>query len=119
MVIRQGDVFWTDLPTPVGSEPGYLRPCVVVQNNLFNESELRTVVVCLLTSNLKWGNMPGNVLLDEGEAHLPKRSVVNVTQLFTADRSQLREYIGAFSVSRMLQILKGIHSVLDRREPTR
>ena len=116
MVIRQGDVFWIDLPTPVGSEPGYRRPVVVVQNDLFNGSELATVVVCLLTSNLKWAHLPGNILLDTGEANLPKQSVVNVTQLFTADRRQLTEYIGSVSAGRLRQILSRIYFVLEPRE---
>jgi mRNA interferase MazF len=115
-VIRQGDVFWIDLPTPGGSEPGYRRPGVVVQNDVFNSSDLATVVVCLLTTNLKWARMPGNLLLAEGEAGLPKQSVVNVTQLFTADRRQLVEYIGSVSSGRLRQILNRIYFVLEPRD---
>lgn len=116
MVIRQGDVFWVDLPTPTGSEPGYRRPGIVVQNDAFNQSDLETVVVCLLTSNLKWARMPGNVLLAEGEANLPKPSVVNVTQLLTIDRSQLVEYVGALSAGRLRQVINRIYFVLEPRE---
>lgn len=116
MVIRQGDIFWIELPTPVGSEPGYRRPAVVVQNDVFNSSDLATVVLCVLTSNLKWARMPGNVMLAEGEANLPKRSVVNVTQLFTADRRQLVEYIGSVSPGRLREILNRIYFVLEPRE---
>jgi mRNA interferase MazF len=117
MVIRQGDVFWIDLPTPAGSEPGYRRPGIVVQNDLFNSSELNTVVVCLLTTNLKWSRMPGNILLAEGEANLSKQSVVNVTQIYTADRNQLDEYIGSVSAGRLRQVLDRIYFVLEPRDP--
>ena len=116
MVIRQGDVYWVDLGEPVGSEPAYRHPCVVVQNNLFNQSRIRTVVVCALTSNLKRAGAPGNVLLEKGEAHLPKQSVVNVSQIFTVDKRQLGEYIGTLSPRRMQQILEGIRLVLEPRE---
>lgn len=61
MVIQQGDVFWLDLGTPSGSAPGYRHPYVVVQNNLFNESRINTVVLCALTSNLARADEPGNV----------------------------------------------------------
>lgn len=80
MIVNQGDVYWVNLPKLVGSEPGLHHPAVVVQNNLFNRSRLNTVVVCLLTSNLKWARGPGNVELSKGEANLPKASVVNITQ---------------------------------------
>ena len=67
---------------------------VVVQNNLFNHSRIRTVMICALTSNLKRADVPGNVLLETGEANLPKQSVILVTQLFTVNKRHLGEYIG-------------------------
>lgn len=117
MVINQGDVFWIDLEEPKGSEPGYRHPHVVVQNNLFNRSKIGTVVVCALTSNLKRANAPGNVLLEKKEANLPKQSVVNVSQIFTVDKSQVGDYIGALSPRRVQQILDGIKLIMEPREP--
>ncbi|OQY34142.1 MAG: PemK family transcriptional regulator [Anaerolineaceae bacterium 4572_5.2] len=116
MVIRQGDVYWVDLGEPSGSEPGYRHPHVVVQNNVFNHSRINTVVMCALTSNLKLAQAPGNVLLEAGEAHLPKQSVVNVSQIFTVDKQDLDEWIGALSKKRVSQILDGVKLVLEPRE---
>ena len=116
MVIHQGDIYWIDLEEPIGSEPGYRHPHVIVQNNVFNQSRIGTVVVCPLTSNLKRASMPGNVLLDDEEANLPKPSVVNVTQVFTVDKGQLGDYIGSLSASKVRQILDGIKLVIEPRE---
>jgi mRNA interferase MazF len=116
MVINHGDIYWVDLEEPAGSEPGYRHPHVVVQNNLFNNSQIRTVVVCALTSNLKRANAPGNVLLDRKETNLPKPSVVNVSQIFTVDQMQLSEYVGTLPPQRVRQILNGIKLVLEPRE---
>ena len=116
MVINQGDIYWIDLDEPEGSEPGYRHPHVVVQNNLFNRSNIRTVLVCPLTSNLKRATAPGNVLLDPSESILPKQSVVNVSQVFTVDKTQLDEYVGTLPARRMTDILKGIKLVIDPRE---
>jgi len=116
MVINQGDIYWVDLEEPAGSEPGYRHPHVVVQNNLFNHSQIRTVVVCALTSNLKRANAPGNVLLDKKETNLPKPSVVNVSQIFTVDKRQLSEYVGTLAPQRVRQIINGIRLVLEPRE---
>jgi mRNA interferase MazF len=117
MVINQGDIYWIDFEEPSGSEPGYRHPHVIVQNNLFNRSEIKTVVVCSLTSNLKRASAPGNVLLDKKETNLPKDSVVNMSQIFTVDKSLLDEYVGTLSAKRMREILNGIKLVLDPREP--
>jgi mRNA interferase MazF len=108
MVINQGDIFWVDLREPSGSEPGYRHPHVVMQNNLFNQSRINTVVVCALTSNLKRAKAPGNVLLDKGEANLPKKSVVNISQIFTVNKSDLSEKLGSLSRERFNQVLEGI-----------
>jgi len=89
MVIHQGDIFWVDLDDPSGSEPAYRHPHVVIQNNLFNRSRINVVVVCALASHLQRASAPGNVLLKPTEANLPKQSVVNVSQIFTVDKTQL------------------------------
>lgn len=117
MVINQGDIYWVEVDEPRGSEPGYRHPHVVVQNNLFNRSQIRTVLVCPLTSNLKRASAPGNVLLEKREANLPKQSVVNVSQVFTVDKTQLDEYIGTLTAKRVREILSGIKLVLEPREP--
>ncbi|MBI5653317.1 MAG: type II toxin-antitoxin system PemK/MazF family toxin [Chloroflexi bacterium] len=117
MVINQGDIYWVDLDEPTGSQPGYRHPHVVVQNNVFNRSQIHTVVVCALTSNLKRASAPGNVLLDKKEANLPKPSVVNVSQILTVDKAQLSDYIGTLSSKRVREILNGMRLVLDPREP--
>ena len=115
-MIRQGDIYWVELEEPSGSEPGYRHPHVVVQNNVFNLSCIRTVIVCPLTTNLKRADAPGKVLLDEGEGSLPKRSVVNVSQVFTVDKAQLGEHVGTLSSSRVREILDGILLALEPRE---
>jgi len=116
MVINQGDVYWVDLGEPSESGPGYRHPHVVIQNNVFNRSRINTVVVCVLTSNLKRAQAPGNVLLEKGEANLPKQSVVNVSQIFTVDKEDLVERMGTFSRTRVRQILDGVSLLLEPRE---
>ena len=116
MVINQGDIFWVDFFTPGGSEPGYRHPHVVIQNNVFNRSRINTVVVCTITSNLKRASAPGNVPLKKGEANLPEKSVVNISQVFTVNKSDLREKIGTLSKDRISQILQGIRLLTDPRD---
>ena len=100
---------------PHGSEPGYRHPHVVIQNNVFNESRINTVVICALTSNLKRANVPGNVLLKKGEGNLPKDSVVNVTQIITVNKSDLIEKIGTLPSSKIRQIFEGIKLLAEPR----
>jgi mRNA interferase MazF len=114
--INQGDIFWVELDEPMGSEPGYIHPHVVIQNNVFNHSRIQTVVVCVLTSNLRRANARGNVVLAAGEGNLPELSVVNVSQIVTVDKTQLGEKIGTLSAERVQQIIEGIKLVIEPRE---
>ena len=116
MVIAQGDVFWLDTGAPRGSAPGFRRPHVVVQNNVFNISRIQTTVLCALTSNLARAKAPGNLLLRKGEANLPRPSVVNVSQVVTVDKSILKEKIGTLSRQRVREIVSGLRLVLEPRE---
>jgi mRNA interferase MazF len=113
--MRQGDIFWLDLGDPVGSEPAYRRPFVVIQNDVFNQSRIHTVILCAITTNMKRAEAPGNILLEVGEGGLQQQSVVLVSQVFTVDKSQVEEYIGSLSQRRVHQILDGILLVLEPR----
>lgn len=114
MVIAQGEVWWADLADPIGSEPGFRRPVVVVQGDAFNASSLRTVVCVVLTSNVRWADAPGNVLLAARGTGLTRPSVANVSQLVALDRAALTERVGRVSASSLELILAGIDVVLGR-----
>jgi mRNA interferase MazF len=114
VVIAQGEVWWADLGDPAGSEPGYRRPVVVVQGDAFNASSLRTVVCVVLTSNTRWADAPGNVLLTARATGLPKPSVANVSQLVTLDRTALTARAGRLSTSNIDLVLAGVDVVLGR-----
>lgn len=114
MVITQGDVWWADLATPDGSAPGFRRPVVVVQGDAFNRSSIRTVVCVGVTSNLKWADAPGNVLLESRATGLRRRSVANVSQVVTLDKGDLTQRTGRLPQAKLHLILAGIDVLLGR-----
>lgn len=112
MVIRRGEIWWAELPEPAASEPGYRRPVAIVQSDDFNRSRIRTVVVVVLTTNLRLGAAPGNVLVTAGDTGLPRDSVVNVSQIVTLDKTFLTERVGELTDGVMLLVDDGIRMVL-------
>lgn len=119
MIIHQGDIYWVSLEESEGAESGYTHPQVIVQDNVFNHSRIHTVVVCALTTNIRRAKAPGNVLLEVGEANLPKQSVVVVSQVSTVQKTRLGEYIGTLNQQRIDQILTGmrfLQSLSERQE---
>jgi mRNA interferase MazF len=113
-VISQGDIWWADLPDPTGSGPGFRRPIVVVQGEALNRSRISTVVCVPLTSNVKWANAPGNVMLSPRITSLPKDSVANVSQVLTLDKALLTDRIGRLPRAQLGLVLSGIDVVLGR-----
>ena len=88
-MIRQGDLYWADFDQPRGSEPGYRHPVVVVQNNLFNDIPIKTVIVCMITSNPKYAKAPNKLAPDGvGNPLVKFRNSVN--------RSRTRSGVGQF-----------------------
>ena len=114
MVVAQGQVWWADLPEPTGSGPGFRRPVIVVQGDAFNRSRIATVVAVPLTSNLRWADAPGNVLLSAQSTGLPRDSVANVSQIVTIDRTLLTAPVGKLSSRQLQLVLSGIDIVLGR-----
>lgn len=111
--MKRGQVWWADLGEPTASEPGFRRPVVIIQSDDFNRSRISTVVVIVLTSNLRLAKAPGNVTLPKTRTGLTKESVANVSQIITIDRQFLSEEIGQVDHVTMLRIDEGIRLVLS------
>jgi mRNA interferase MazF len=104
VVISQGDVWWADLPEPVGSGPGYRRAI----------SRIATVVCVSLTSNTALADVPGNTLLAAEATGLPKDSVANSSQIITLDKELLIERVGKLRRTKLDLVLAGLDVVLGR-----
>jgi len=114
VVISQGEIWWADLPSPVGSGPGFRRPVLIVQGDAFNRSRIATVVCVPLTSNTSWADSPGNVLLAAQRTNLPKDSVANPSQVIAVDKALLSERVGKLSRAKLELVLSGLDVVLGR-----
>ena len=110
--MRRGDIGWADLGDPLGSEPGYRRPILVIQDDEFNVSKLATVIVLSITSNLELRNVPGCVLLKANETGLGKDSVVNATQMKSVDKSRIDECVGRLDDAALFMVDNAIRRVL-------
>lgn len=87
---------------------------MVVQGDLFNQSRIQTVLSVPLTSQLRWADAPGNVLLSAQSTGLPRDSVANVSLLLALDRHLLEERVGMISERQLDQLLIGIDMVLGK-----
>lgn len=113
-LIRQGDIIWVDYGEPIGSEPGFRRPGVIVQTNDINRTRIGTILYIPLTSNLLLARAMGNVLLRKSETGLDRDCIANVAQIGALDRSRIGEWVGSISEQRLKLIFSGLDLILGR-----
>ena len=111
--MKRGEIWWADLPEPRRSEPGFRRPVLIIQADSFNVSRISTVIIAVVSSNLRLEGAPGNVRLTRRQSKLPRMSVVNVSQLLTLDRTFLVERISKLSTSAMDLVDSGLRLSLS------
>jgi mRNA interferase MazF len=112
-MIARGEIWWAELPDPIGSAPGHRRPVLVVQSDTFNRSRLATVTVLALTGNIRLVDAPGNVLIPARASGLPRDSVANVTQLLTINRELLTQRVGTLPAALVKQVNAGLRFALE------
>lgn len=112
MVVKRGEIWWASLTSPVGSNPGFRRPILIIQSNEFNCSRINTVVAAVITSNLVLANAPGNVRIPARASGLKKASVVNVSQVITVDKAFLAAQVGSLKANFMREVDDGLRLVL-------
>ena len=113
MGMKRGEIRWADLPAPRGSESGFRRPVLVVQANEFNESTIGTILVTVITSNMRLASAPGNLRLTPRVSHLSRESVVNVSQVFALDRAYIGDLVGRLPERQMLAVDEGLRLVFS------
>ena len=116
-MIRRGQVWWVDLSEPVGSEPGYRHPVLVIQRDEVNASRIDTVVVCALTSNTALAKAPGNTLLPKRQTGLRRDSVANASQIVTINKADLEQRVGSLPKSLMDRVDSGLRWFLHLDVP--
>lgn len=113
VVPARGEVWWSDLGLPRGSAPALLRPVLIISDDRYNASALRTVTVVAMTSNLKRAAQPGNVTVPAELSGADHESVINVTQVATVDVADLTERLGRLPPWLMEQIDDGLRRALS------
>jgi mRNA interferase MazF len=111
--MTRGELWWADFGLPFGSEPGFRRPVLIVQDDAFNKSTINTVIIIPFTTNVALAEAPGNVFIEKKETGLTKDSVLVVSQLSAIDKKRLIEFIGKIEKQTIEEVEKGIKLILN------
>jgi mRNA interferase MazF len=111
--MRRGEIWWASLSEPAGSGPGFRRPLLIISADSFNQSRINTVIAAAITSNLRLAAAPGNIEIPVRGTGLSRRSVVNVSQIVTVDRTALTERLGRLNAELLRQVENGLRLALS------
>lgn len=88
------------------------RPDSIIQDDIFTQSRINTVIVVSITANTQLAEAPGNVLLPREASGLPKDSVANVSQILTIDKTFLLERVEAPPKHLQQEVDEGLRTIL-------
>ena len=110
----KGEIWWANLPTnPYGSEPGKRRPVLIIQNDVINRSNIKTIICAVITSNMNQAQVPGNILLEKSITGLDKTSVVNFSQIVTVDKTRFIAQVSMLSKTYITKINESIRYIFN------
>lgn len=105
MKIKRWGVYLVNLNPRVGTKPGKLRPCVVVQDDHLNDiGHPSTVVLPITSKNVTHEHYPLRIFLPQGEGGLSADSTVLVDQMLAWDNRRFRKQLGELSLEKQLKL---------------
>ncbi|HLG31105.1 MAG TPA: type II toxin-antitoxin system PemK/MazF family toxin [Candidatus Brocadiales bacterium] len=111
MEIKKGNVFIADLNPRIGTEPGKVRPVVVVQTDLLNGTHPSTII-CPITTKLQPKSEFLRVHLAKGEGGMKEPSDILVDQVRAIDNRRFVKITGKISRRNLKKLMQNLRIVL-------
>lgn len=105
--IRLGDIYYADLGVGRQSIQGGYRPVIVFQNDIGNKYAPIVNVFCITRASNNKPKLPTHVPIGR-EAGLREDSIIMVEQVFTLNKTDLKEYVGRCTEETLQEIWKAI-----------
>jgi mRNA interferase MazF len=106
--MTRGEIWWVDYGIPYGSEPGYRRPVIILQNDFFNNSKINTTIGVPLSTNVLLADVPGNIFLNKKDSKLTRDSVILISQIGVIDKERLLKKVSKINREIMEKIENNI-----------
>ncbi|MDR3488039.1 MAG: type II toxin-antitoxin system PemK/MazF family toxin [Bradyrhizobium sp.] len=107
--MKRGEVWWVEFDPSIGSETRKTRPAVIVSNDAANRNLARVVVVPFTSSVERV--YPGEAVVTVGR----QQSKAMADQIMAADKSRLKDQLGALSKSDLAAVEDAIKVQLGLR----
>ena len=110
MTFKQFDIWTADLNPSIGTEPGKVRPVVIIQTDLLN-NEHPSTMICPITSNQSVGVEILRVKLNKQQ--LTKESEILVDQIRSIDNRRFISHNSRLSKTQITLLKRNLAIILD------
>jgi mRNA interferase MazF len=111
---KQYEVWFANLDPSVGSEPGKVRPVVIMQSDILNKAGHRTVIVCSISSQSQAGVSFLRIAVEPtGNNGLLKKSYILCDQVRAIDVSRLRSKAGVLDEDDINRLITSVKTILS------
>ncbi len=107
---RKFEIWLTDLGEKAGTEPGKIRPSVVVQSSFL--TGLPSTLICPITSN-PWLKGLLRIEIKGGISGLQRDSFILIEQIRALDNSKFLQLLGELPLEDQLHLNESLKIVLD------
>ncbi|MEO0059006.1 MAG: hypothetical protein RLZZ312_653 [Bacteroidota bacterium] len=111
--MNQFEIWLADLNPQIGTEPGKVRPVIIIQTNFLNEIHHSSTIVCPITTNLNDNSDILRVRINQGNCGLKENSDIMIDQIRAVDNSRFIKKIGTATPEIKIKIKENIQIVLD------
>lgn len=112
-MLKRFDIWIADMNPPLGSEPGKIRPVVIVQSDILHHFNYPATIVCPISSQQKGVSKIRIPVVPSENNGLKRASSIITDQITAVDLSRLRERIGYLEVEYRQPLCKSLFDILD------
>jgi mRNA interferase MazF len=113
MSIKQYEIWIADFNPQIGTEPGKIRPVLIIQTNLLNQIPHPSTIVCLITTNVKKESDILRVHLQKGEANLHQNCDIMIDQIRAIDNKRLVKKVGDLPKNLIEPVKENLMIIID------
>ena len=112
MKIEKFHVYLADLNPRLGTEPGKIRPVVVIQTDLLNNTHPSTII-CPMTSKIVKAVNILRVHVSKKESNLRYDSDILVDQIRAIDNKRFKKHLGKLSTHVQNRLLEDLQILIQ------
>ena len=111
--MKQFEIWLANLDPSHGTEPGKVRPVLIVQNSFVTSEGHKSTIVCPLTTNLTKGTRLMRIRISPNDADIFEDSDILIDQIRAIDNKRFVRYLATIPDPTQERVRESLAYILD------